>query len=150
MIAKPKLGSDNLKEVIRHLVEEVMIAVRAKSVEGAVAPYAADVVAYDLVKPLEHRGIDSLKQRLDQWFSSFDGQLEVEFRDLEITASDEVAFCHGLHHVKGTTIAGKRLEMWWRTTLCLSKVNDTWTITHSHDSIPFDMKSGIASMDLKP
>lgn len=149
MLGEARQGMDN-KGQIRELVEAWISSVRAKDVEGAVAPYAADVVAYDLVNPLQYSGIDTIKTRLTEWFASFEGPIGIELRDLDITAGDDIAFCHGLHRVDGTKTDGVKLEMWWRTTLCFRKIDEKWTLTHSHDSVPFDLENGKASLDLQP
>ena len=73
-----------------------------------------------------------------------------EIRDLSITAGDEVAFSHGLSHVSATKKDGGQLDMWWRTTVCFSKVEGKWNVVHEHNSVPFDVGSGKASLDLKP
>jgi uncharacterized protein (TIGR02246 family) len=148
MLGEARQGMDN-KGQIRELIESWISSVRAKDVEGSAAPYAADVVAYDLINPLQYTGTETIKKRLTEWFSSFEGPIEIELRDLDITAGDDVAFCHGLHRVNGTKTDGTKLDMWWRTTLCLSKIDEKWTITHSHDSVPFNMENGMASLDLK-
>ena len=148
MTAEAKKVTEN--EQIRNLIDTWVQAVREKDVEGSAAPYASDVISYDLVDPLRYNGSEMIRKRLTEWFASFDGPIGIEFRDLHITAGDDVAFCHGLHHVDGTKTDGTKLEMWWRTTLCLSKIEDRWTITHSHDSVPFNMENGMASFDLKP
>jgi ketosteroid isomerase-like protein len=40
--------------------------------------------------------------------------------------------------------------MWWRTTLCFRKIDEKWMLTHSHDSVPFNMETGKASLNLEP
>jgi uncharacterized protein (TIGR02246 family) len=135
---------------IRKLIDDLMTAEAAKDIEGSLSPFAADVVSYDVIDPLEYRGVDTIRERLTMWFSSFEGPIVLEFRDLVITAGDDVAFCNGLHHVKGTKTDGSELEMWWRTTLCFAGIEGRWKITHSHDSVPFNMKTGMASLDLRP
>ena len=149
MTPKTKPMLDNESQ-IRELIDELLSAESAKDVERSAAPYVKDVVSYDLIDPLQYKGVGTIKERLNEWFSSFEGPLSIEFQNLEITAGDDVAFCNGLHHVNGTKKDGAKLEMYWRTTLCFQKIEDQWTITHSHDSVPFDMKTGKASMNLKP
>lgn len=144
---KPSTGSET---EIRELIDTLLRAASAKDVESSLAPYAANVVAFDLVDPLQYKGVDTIRTRLNEWFSSFEGPIELTFDELEITAGDDVGFCHGLHHLNGTKTDGTKLEMSWRTTICLRKVAGTWTITHSHDSVPFNPQTGQASLDLKP
>jgi hypothetical protein len=40
--------------------------------------------------------------------------------------------------------------MWWRATICYRKMNERWMVTHAHNSVPFDVKIGKASLDLQP
>src|ERR1700675_4923318 len=60
------------------------------------------------------------------------------------------AFSHGLCHVSATKTDGGQLDMWWRKTVCFRKIEGKWMVTHEHNSVPFDPKSGKASLDLKP
>ena len=149
MVGEAKQEIDN-KGQIRELVENWISSVRAKDVDASLAPYAADVVAYDLIDPLQYNGTDMIRKRLTEWFAWFKGPIGIELRDLDITAGDDVAFCHGLHRVNATKTDGTTLDMWWRTTLCLARIEGKWTVTHSHDSVPFNMENGKASFDLQP
>ena len=135
---------------IRALIDDQIKAVRAKDVSGLLASYAPDVLVFDLVKPLQYHGSDALRKRAAEWLSSFEGPVGYEVRDLSITAGDDVAFCHSLNRVTGTTTQGKKIDMSWRATLCCRKIDGKWMVTHGHSSVPFDMESGKASLDLKP
>jgi len=86
----------------------------------------------------------------EEWFSSFEGPIGYEIRDLNITADNDVAFSHGLSHVSATTAGGGKLDMWWRMTICFRKIDGKWMVTHEHNSVPFDTETGKASLDLKP
>ncbi len=135
---------------VRALIDDRVNAVRAKNIDAAMANVAPDILSFDVVNPLRYIGSDSSRKRAEQWFSSFEGPIDFEIRDLSITASGDVAFCHGLNHVNATKADGGKLEMWWRATVCYRKVDGKWLITHEHNSVPFDMKNGKASLDLKP
>jgi ketosteroid isomerase-like protein len=65
-------------------------------------------------------------------------------------AGDDVAFCHSLNRIDGTKTDGNKLKMWWRSTVCFRKIDNNWKIAHEHASVPFDVTSGFASLDLKP
>lgn len=135
---------------IRALIHDKAKAIRAKDSAAALSDYAPDVLSFDLIDPLQYTGAASVRERLDNWFSSFDGPVGYEVRDLDVTAGDDVAFSHSLNHVDARTRDGRRLEMWWRVTECYRKLNGRWLVTHSHSSVPFDVESGKASMGLKP
>jgi uncharacterized protein (TIGR02246 family) len=135
---------------IRALIDDRIKAVRAKDIAGAISGLAPDVLSFDVVNPLQRIGSDASGQRAEEWFSSFKGPIGYEIRDLNVAVGDEVAFSHGLSHVSATTTDGGRLDMWWRTTVCFRKIDGKWSITHEHNSVPFDVETGKASLDLKP
>jgi ketosteroid isomerase-like protein len=125
-------------------------AVHAKDAARLVAHHAPDVVAYDLLEPLQYRGVADLRRRAQQWFDGYDGPMAYEIRDLVVVPGHGVAFCHGLHHVAGTLKTGQKVDMWWRATQGLRLIDGRWQIVHEHSSLPFDMASGKVSFELKP
>ena len=135
---------------IRAIIDERSKAVAVKDINGAVSHYAPDIVSFDVVNPLQHIGSGSSRKRAEEWFSSFQGPIGYEIRDLSITVAETLAFSHGLSHVSATRIDGGQLDMWWRTTVCFRKLDGKWMITHEHNSVPIDAVSCKASLDLKP
>src|SRR5450755_4945937 len=136
---------------IRALIDDRAKAVRAKDVVRATSGLASDILTFDVVNPLENIGSDASRKRAEEWVASFQGPISYETRDTNITAGDDVAFSHGLCHVSATkTDGGQQIDMWWRSTICFRKIDGNWMITHEHNSVPFDPKSGKASLDLKP
>jgi len=125
-------------------------AVRAADVDAAIINLAPDILSFDVVSTLQRIGADASRKRSEEWFSSFQGPIGYEIRDLNLTAGSDVAFCHGLSHVSAMRTGGGQLDMWWRTTVCFRKIDGTWKVTHEHNSVPFDVESGKASLDLQP
>ena len=136
--------------LIRALIDERVKAVRAKDIDGAMSNVSADILSFDVVNPLLYVGSEALRKRAEEWFSSFQGPIGFEVRDLRIAAGDDVAFSHSLNHVSATRTDGGALDMWWRATVCYRKIDGKWMVTHEHQSVPFDVESGKASLDLKP
>jgi len=135
---------------LRALIDDQAKAIRAKDVDGSVACYAPDVLLFDVVKPLRYVGSEAARKRLAEWFASFQGPVGYELRDLAITTGDDAAFAHSLNRVSATTTDGKNPDMWWRATVCYRKFDGEWMVTHVHASVPFDVASGQASLDLEP
>jgi ketosteroid isomerase-like protein len=135
---------------IRALIDGRVKAVRDKNVDEAISRIARDIVSFDVVNPFQQVGSDASKKRAEDWFSSFEGPIGYEIADLSINAGDNVAFSHGLSHVSATKTDGGRLDMWWRTTICFGKIDEKWMVMHEHNSVPFDVESGKASLDFKP
>jgi ketosteroid isomerase-like protein len=135
---------------IRALIDDRINAVRAKDVDAAMANVAPDVVSFDVVNPLRYLGAGSSRQRAEEWIASLKEPIGLEISDLTVAASCDVAFAFGLSHVSATRSDGGQLDMWWRVTLCFRKSDGKWIITHEHNSVPFDVENGKASLDLKP
>src|SRR4029077_2377745 len=77
---------------IRALLDTIEKAHHNKDAAAIVAPYAQDAVVCDLAPPLSHRGMDL--QAKQAWLDSWDGPIERESRDLNITVTGDFAFCH--------------------------------------------------------
>lgn len=135
---------------IRELVNCWMKALRAKDINGLMSNYAPDVLTFDIVPPLQYRGADSYRKNWEAWFPTFQGPIGYEIRDLSITTGDDVAFCHCINRISGTRTNGDETDTWVRATVCYRKIDGKWMVTHEHISVPFDMESGRASVDLKP
>jgi PhnB protein len=137
---------------IRALLDDWANALRAKDAERVMSLYAADLVQFDLAPPLKQAGENAVdKKGLAKWFSSFQGPIGYEIRDLSITASDDLAFCHSLNRLSGRKAAGEEVDVWLRATACFRRIAQQWRITHWHESVPFYMDGSYrAAVDLKP
>jgi PhnB protein len=134
---------------IRSLIDDWARAMRAKDVDGVMAHYAPHSMTFDLAPPLISTSADATG--LQAWFSTWQGPIGYDIRDLSIAAGDDVAFGHGLSRLRGTKTDGEQVDIWFRQTLCLRKIGGEWRIMHQHESVPFYMDgSDRAAVDLKP
>ena len=135
---------------IRALMEQWTAAVRTKDIDKLIAYYATDVAVFDLLPPLEFVGAAHYRQNWAAWFPSWQGLIGYEMHDLTITAGDEVAFARRLNHITGARTDGEKSDVWVRPTVCFRKIAGQWKIAHEHLSVPYDMETRTASLDLKP
>lgn len=135
---------------IRALVDGFVNAIRAKDLHGVMSAFAPEVVSFDFGPPLQHGGGDEFTKRWRELFESYRDAIDYEVRDLGIMADDNLAFSHSLNRVSGTMKNGQRSNRWLRWTVCYRKSNGTWRIVHEHVSVPVDVKSGKAVLDLTP
>jgi PhnB protein len=143
------ISKANDEAQIRALLDDWAQALRAKNADAVVAHLAADIVTFDLAPPLTSTGADP--NGLQAWFSTWEGPLGYQIRDLRITAGDDTAFCHCLSRLSGTKVDGGRNEVWFRLTLCFRKIRGAWKIAHQHESVPFYMDGSYrAAVDLEP
>jgi ketosteroid isomerase-like protein len=91
---------------IRALIETIHTAHRNKDAAAIVAPYAQDAAVFDLAPPLSHKGMDL--QQKKAWLETWEGPVDLESRDFNITVSGDIAFCHGFYRMSGTPRAAGR------------------------------------------
>jgi uncharacterized protein (TIGR02246 family) len=135
---------------IRALIERFVRSIRAKDVSGVMSIFAPEVISFDLGGPLQHGGGEVFKKHWQQLFDAYEGAVDYEVRDLQIAATEDLAFSHSLNRTAGTLKSGSTSERWLRWTACYRKREGKWLIMHEHVSVPADLKSGKAMVDLKP
>jgi PhnB protein len=146
-MAKRETTSEKAR--IRAVIEEVGRALGAKDAKAVLAHYAPGAVHFSLAPPL--RSPAPNQKGLEAWFATWRGEIGYTVRDLEITASGDLAFCTSLNHMTGTKTDGQRADLWFRASVCLRKQRDRWRIAHEHESVPFYMDGSYrAAVDLKP
>lgn len=122
----------------------------SKNVDGIMALYADDVVAYDVVPPLQYVGKQAYRKDYESFLAQYQGNLHAEVKDLHIGASGDLGYATGLELIGGTLTNGQKSEVWLRFTSLYRKVNGKWLDFHDHVSVPADMESGKAMLELKP
>ncbi|WP_410666681.1 YybH family protein [Amycolatopsis sp. cmx-4-68] len=142
--------TEQAEKQIRALMAARAEAMTSRDAEALARQYAPGVLAFTLAPPLVHHGEDVEARKA--WFASFDGPIEFEIRDLEVTVGGDIAYSHSLNRLS-TTPKGmpRKFELWFRSTVCFREADGEWRITHVHDSTPFYMDGTMsAALDLKP
>jgi uncharacterized protein (TIGR02246 family) len=134
---------------IRTVIDGLVTAIRTKNIDAVMSSYAPDLVAFDIVPPLQFVGAGAFKKPWQDVFARFE-TVDYEVRDLSITAGDDVAFSHSLNRIHGTMTSGQNTDLWLRSTACFRKIDGRWLIVHLQASVPVDLASGKAVVDLKP
>ncbi len=131
------------------VIESVGKAHHDKDAAAIIAPYAPDAAVFDLAPPLS-RKMDL--QEKEAWLATWDGPIERESRDFNITLSGDFAFCHGFYRLGGAPkSAGRAISFWMRATVCLHREPGAWQIVHEHTSVPFYMDGSLRpAFDLEP
>ena len=145
-----KENRTNNEAAIRELIDRFANAFRVKDVDGCMSVFAPEIVSYDILPPLQAVGAETFVSHWQEFFGSYQGQIDVEFPDVTIAAGDDVAFSYCLHRIAGTLKTGQKTDFWLRWTAGWRKSNGKWRIVHEQVSVPVDFRSGKAMMDLKP
>jgi uncharacterized protein (TIGR02246 family) len=135
---------------IRELIDRFAKAFHIKDVDRCMSVFAPEIVSFDILPPLQAIGADSFVKHWYEFFDSYEGTIHVEFPDVRIVAGDDVAFSYCLHRIAGTLKSGHKTDFWLRWTAGWRKANGKWLIVHEQVSVPVDLGSGKALMDLKP
>jgi uncharacterized protein (TIGR02246 family) len=116
--------------------------------DAIVESYAPDAVIYDLAPPLGRRGMT--REGVATWLAGWDGPILIDARDVSLIVDGDLACVSALNRMRGRQ-GGEDQDLWFRTTMCLRKMNGEWRIVHDHSSVPFYMDGSYrAAVDLKP
>jgi len=148
--AAPANVDDHAAKEIRGWLDRWMKAFREKDADAVMALYADDVIAYDVVPPLQYVGKAAYRADYQQFFSQYDSNLNVEIRDLHVGATGDLGYATGLELISGTLKHGQKSAVWLRFTSLLRKSDGRWLDFHDHVSVPVEIESGKAMLELKP
>jgi uncharacterized protein (TIGR02246 family) len=140
----------NDEAAIQGLIDDGIRSLHDKDIEGVMSIYAQEVVSFDIVPPLRYIGADAFRKVWEEVFSVYQGPIDYEVHDLNITVGDDVAFTHSLNRISGTMNNGQKTHLWLRWTACFRKINGKWLIVHHQNSVPVDLENGKAMLYLKP
>jgi ketosteroid isomerase-like protein len=135
---------------LRKLIESWGEALKDKDVEGIMSYYSSDISVFGLTPPLHYTGLEAHRKHWKKLFAMFEGPVDHDIRDLSIIAGEEIAFSQCLDRISGTMSNGEKGGVWTRASVCYRKIDDEWKITHEHVSVPSNLATGEASLDLKP
>jgi ketosteroid isomerase-like protein len=135
---------------VRAFLDTFQKAFVTKDVTTVMALYTPDVIAYDVVPPLQYVGGDAYGKDFAGFFKQFQGPINFEFSDVHIQTTGDLAIVESLQHLTGTQSSGEKIDIWFRGTSGLRKVDGKWLDFHDHISAPVDLNTGKAVLDLKP
>ena len=121
---------------IRNLVEDWARAVRSKNIDGILANHSPEILMFDVPPPVQSKGMEAYKKTWDVFFAWFQDSGVFDISELNITAGDDVAFATALMRCAGTEANGDKMELDFRLTICLRKIDERWTVMHEHHSVP--------------
>jgi ketosteroid isomerase-like protein len=135
---------------IAALLDRRSAAAWTKDLDQLMSFYSADIVYFDVVPPLKYEGSEAMRGRFRHWFDGFEGPIGQEIHDLIVSESGDVAVAHMLIRASGTRTGGIEVGFWVRATSSFRRSDGTWLITHEHVSLPVDLASRSAVLDLEP
>lgn len=138
------------KEIIEHLINNRVSAIKSQDIEKAVMDYDENLLMFDVIGELAMTKVATAKERLKLWFATMEKLVNYETTIINISVDNSVSFCNTFNHIVAKTKDGNELDMWWRESLGLEKRKNHWLIVSAHSSVPFDVETGKASTALIP
>lgn len=135
---------------IRQLIDGFVEGIRTRDLHGVMSVYSPDIVWFDFMAPLRHAGKGAYSKLWEKCLASYEGPIEIEIRDLNITVGNDVGFSHSLNRFTGAMKNGQKYNFWFRWTACFRRIDGRWMVAHEHISMPFDMETNKALWDLEP
>jgi uncharacterized protein (TIGR02246 family) len=122
-------------EQIRTLIERWAAAVHAGDMDGVLAGHAGDIVMFDVPPP--HDGVRGIEAYRRTWPPFFEWQAQgavFEIVELDVTASEDVAYAHALLRCDSPEGLAAEPERRLRLTLGLRRESGRWVVAHEHHS----------------
>ena len=138
------------ESAVRGVIDELTAAVRLKNVDALVTHCSSEVRTFDLVPPLQHVGVDAVRDVWKRTLQGFESPIEYEVHRLDVAVGDDIAFSRSLNRFGGMNRDGAHVVNWLCVTLGFGKVDGAWKILHQHVSVPIDMETGKALLGLRP
>ena len=120
---------------IRELVHRWAAAVHEGDLDTVVEDHSDDIVMFDVPPP--HRGVRGARAYRDVWPPFFEWQRSgavFEVDELEVVASDEVAYAFALLRCGTSDELAQDPDQRLRLTLGLRRVDGRWVVAHEHHS----------------
>lgn len=126
------------EQQIRQRTETWAQAVRERDTDKILAFHAQDFLLFDVPPPLKSKGLEAYRKTWEELFYRYTKPGVFHFYDLQVTASEEVAFCTATMWCEDNAdgLGFKPLD--FRLTIGLKKIAGQWWIVHDHGHLAGD------------
>jgi uncharacterized protein (TIGR02246 family) len=121
---------------VRRLIEDWAAAVRAKDFDGILRHHSPQILMFDVPPPLQSKGLDAYRRTWDLFFSWTHEPVVFDIVEMSVTSDHDVAFVAAVMRCSGREISGEDIDLEFRLTVGLRRVDGQWTVMHEHHSIP--------------
>jgi uncharacterized protein (TIGR02246 family) len=128
------LSKDQME--ILALIERWAKAVRGEDRAAIREDHDPGILMFDVPPPFQSRGLDAYMATWETFFSCVKKPVVFDFRDVEITAGDDVAFATAVGNCVNIDAQGRREPLQFRLTMGLRKIGGRWRVMHEHHSLP--------------
>ncbi|WP_086823743.1 SgcJ/EcaC family oxidoreductase [Allokutzneria sp. NRRL B-24872] len=122
----------------------------AKALDELMSHIAEDVVSYEHDEPLQHIGVEAVREVCKRGLDDAPGAVSWAVPDLKILVRGDIAVAWGLNRIRAESADGTTEESWSRGTRVFQRTDDDWLLIHQHLSFPHDPRTGEAKTTLRP
>lgn len=128
------------RDEVYQTLESFAEAIREGDIKNIMKFYSDDIIAFDMMPPLEFAGKEKYQKSWEECFTNyFKFPVNFDYERQKFTIEGTIAFTHTFVHMSGDPINGEeKVNIWMRNTTCLKKIGDKWLITHEHNSVPLN------------
>jgi uncharacterized protein (TIGR02246 family) len=134
--AKKRASASSDESDLRELIARWSGAVQQKDWEGIRADHDEDILMFDVPPPFLSRGIDAYMATWKTFFTWAPTPVMFQLDDLEVTASQDVAFATATGRCINIERSGDKTNLKFRLTMGFRKHDGRWRIVHEHHSLP--------------
>ncbi|MDP9267084.1 MAG: nuclear transport factor 2 family protein [Acidobacteriota bacterium] len=146
---------------IRQLFVEWQRAFEAGDLDGVMRLYAPeeaivrdpannDLVAFDVVPPIQYVGRAAYRQSYANFFARFEHPPKISSLDnMRIVVGKDMAVAHGSERITGVAKGGAPMDVTLRWTEVFRKFDGRWFVVHEHVSVPVDFERNAPIFDAK-
>lgn len=145
-------AANNSENTVSQLVQQWADAASAGNLEQVMALYTPDIVAFDALGPLQHKGAQAYREHWEMCMSFVPpgGKMIMEPHEVNVTVEGKIAFVHYVARCGCIDDKGAEQVGWMRATVCCRHTADGWRIAHEHYSSPFDPQTMKIAENLQP
>jgi len=121
---------------VRKLIEDWAAAVRAKNFDDILRHHSREILMFDVPPPLQSKGLDAYGRTWDLFFSWTHDPVVFDIVEMSVTCDTDVAFVAAVMRCSGKEASGESIDLEFRLTVGLQRIDGRWTVMHEHHSIP--------------
>ena len=124
----------------------------SRDVTAIMVQYALrdDIVVFDVTPPLQFTGYKTYSKSYDDFYAAFPGPVSVDVKQRQIFPVGDLAYTHEINTWTVVDAEGRPTTFTARETYVFQKIGGKWLIVHEHASVPSDVTTGRAALNLKP
>jgi len=129
-------GSSDEEAAVRDVIEAWTAAVRRKDYDAILQNHTSDFVMFDVPPPFQSKGLEAYGKTWDMFFFCNSGPVKFDIHEMTVTAGEDVAFAVARMGCTTPGADGTLLDLDFRLTVGLRKIDGQWMILHEHHSVP--------------